>query len=270
MMKSNFDAELRNDSATVNDTDITDAHIRELTAALAADVPSDFTARVMGEIRAERRRAAFRHRLLRYGSAVVAALVIVPVAAIMVPAMIRGEKNADASPSVQDFVLYDTVDEKSGSVLHSKIPSPEDNGDGDTPDNGIMTTSDPGAGETSAPEAEAVTPTAPSAAPDHMSHPTEDPAEIGTSADTFAADTKYTVNVYSEPPAITVLRSVIGTKKMDDWLAKEEISNEDAAKTIIRTYEVQREDFLTAAAALHLSFTQDELNELFDTPLTNE
>ena len=269
MMKSNFDAELQNNSAPANENDITDAHIRELTAALAADVPADFTARVMGEIRAERRRAAFRHRLLRYGSAAVAALVIVPVAAIMVPAMIRGEKNADASPPVQDFVLYDTVDEKSGGVLHSKIPSPEDNGDGDTPDNGIMTTSDPGTGETPAPEAEAVTPTAPSAAPDHMSREDENPAGMASSAETFAADTKYTMNALAEPAAITVLRAVIGTEKLDSWLAKEEIE-ENAAKEIIRHFDVQREEFLTAAADLNLEFTQHELNDLFGTPLTEE
>ena len=269
-MKSNFDAELRNNSAPANETDITDAHIRELTAALAADVPAEFTARVMSEIRAERRRASFRHRLLRYGSAAVAALVIVPIAAIVVPAMIRGEKNADAiPPRRQDTVLYDVAGEEYGDVLYSKVPVPEDNGEGDAAASGTMTTSRSSDGDPSAPEAE-VEMTTPAAAPDHMGRPTEDPAGLSSTADSFAADTNYTVNVLAEAPAITVLRSVIGTKKLDNWLAKAEDIDENAARTIISTFEVQRDDFLAAAADLNLSFTQDELNELFGTPLTEE
>lgn len=267
MMKSNFDAELQNNSAPVNEYDITDARIRELTAALAADVPAGFTSRVMGEIRAQRRRAAFRHRILRFGSAAVAALVIIPMAAIMVPAMIRSEKNLDAIPGMQDSVLYDTVDEQPGDVLY-RNPTVGDADSADASANGIMTTSAP-AEEAPVPETEFVPPSEPAAAPDHMSREDENPAGMGSSPETFAADTKYTMNVQTEPAAITVLRAVIGTERLDNWLAKEEIE-ENAAKEIIRAFAVQREDFLTAAAALNLSFTQDELNELFYTPLTNE
>ena len=267
MMKSNFDAELQNNSAPVNEYDITDARIRELTAALAADVPAGFTSRVMGEIRAERRRAAFRHRILRFGSAAVAALVIIPMAAIRVPAMIRSEKNMEAVPGVQDSALYDAVDEQSGDVRY-KNPTVGDADDADASANGIMTTSAP-AEEAPAPEAEAVPPSEPSAAPEHMSREDENPAGMATSADTFAADTKYTMNVQTEPAAITVLRSVIGTERLDNWLTKEEIE-ENAAKEIIRAFAVQREDFLTAAADLNLEFTQHELNDLFGTPLTEE
>ena len=267
MMKSNFDAELQNNSAPVNEYDITDARIRELTAALAADVPAGFTSRVMGEIRAQRRRAAFRHRILRFGSAAVAALVIIPMAAIMVPTMIRSEKNLDAIPGMQDSVLYDTVDEQPGDVLY-KNPTVGDADSADASANGIMTTSAP-AEEAPVPETEAVPPTEPAAAPDHMSRENENPAGMGSSPETFAADTKYTMNVQTEPAAITVLRAVIGTERLDNWLAKEEIE-ENAAKEIIRAFAVQREDFLTAAADLNLEFTQDELNDLFGTPLTNE
>ena len=89
MMKSNFDAELQNNSAPVNEYDITDARIRELTAALAADVPAGFTSRVMGEIRAQRRRAAFRHRILRFGSAAVAALVLIAALLLVGGAALR-------------------------------------------------------------------------------------------------------------------------------------------------------------------------------------
>lgn len=269
-MKSNFDAELQHNSVALNESDLSDEHIRALTAALSADPPADFTKRVMGTIRAERRKIALRHRILRFGSAVAAALVIVPMAAIVVPAMIRQEKNTDAVPSVQDSVLYDAVEEQSGDLLYSKVPAPEDNSNVDAPASGIMTTSEPGAEEAPAPEAEAVVPSTPTAAPDHMSRPQESPAGIGTTAETFATDRKYTMNALPETPAITVLRSVIGTEKLDHWLAKEEEIGEDAAKAIIRTFAVQREDFLTAAAALNLSFTQDELNELFSTPLTEE
>ena len=53
MMRSNIDAELRSDSARLIKTEITDEHLRELTSALAADVPADFTKRVMEEIRKE-------------------------------------------------------------------------------------------------------------------------------------------------------------------------------------------------------------------------
>ncbi|MBQ1975884.1 MAG: hypothetical protein II227_00435 [Clostridia bacterium] len=267
MMKSNFDAELQNNSAPVNEYDTTDARIRELTAALAADVPAGFTSRVMGEIRAQRRRAAFRHRTLRFGSAAVAALVIIPMAAIMVPAMIRSEKNLDAIPGMQDSVLYDTVDEQPGDVLY-RNPTVGDADSADASANGIMTTSAP-AEEAPVPETESVPPSEPAAAPDHMSRENENPAGMGSSPETFAADTKYTMNVQTEPAAITVLRAVIGTERLDNWLAKEE-TEENPAKEIIRAFAVQREDFLTAAAALNLSFTQDELNELFYTPLTNE
>lgn len=266
-MKSNFDAELQNNSAPVNETDITDAHIRELTAALAADVPAGFTARVMDNIRAERRRGAFRHRLLRYGSAAVAALVIIPMTAIMVPAMIRAEKNVDAAPSTKDTALYDAVEEKSGDILY-KTPSVDTTDNADAPAYGIITTSAP-AEEVPMPEAEAVPPSAPAAAPEHMSREDENPAAAATSADTFAADTKFTMNALAEPEAVTVLRAVIGTERLDNWLRKEEIDN-DAAQAIIRHFEVKREDFLAASADLNLTFTQDELNELFETQMTVE
>jgi hypothetical protein len=265
MMKSNFDAELQNNSAPVNEYDTTDARIRELTAALAADVPAGFTSRVMGEIRAERRRAAFRHRILRFGSAAVAALVIIPMAAIMVPAMIRSEKNLDAIPGMQDSVLYDTVDEQPGDVLY-KNPTVGDADNGDVPAYGLTTTAVPAE---DAPEAEAVPPSEPAAAPEHMSREDNAPAAAATSADTFAADTKFTMNAQTEPAAVTVLRAVIGTERLDNWLLKANYDG-DAAQAIIRHFDVQREDFLAAAADLNLEFTQHELNDLFGTPLTEE
>ena len=265
MMKSNFDAELQNNSAPVNEYDITDARIRELTAALAADVPAGFTSRVMGEIRAQRRRAAFRHRILRFGSAAVAALVIIPMAAIMVPAMIRSEKNLDAIPGMQDSALYDTVDEQPGDVLY-RNPTVGDADNGDVPAYGLTTTAAPAE---EAPEAEAVPPTEPAAAPDHMSREDNAPAAAATSADTFAADTKFTMNAQTEPAAVTVLRAVIGTERLDNWLLKANYDG-DAAQAIIRHFDVQREDFLAAAADLNLEFTQHELNDLFGTPLTEE
>lgn len=262
MMRSNIDAELRSDSARVIKTEITDEHLRELTAALAADVPADFTKRVMEEIRKERRSIALRHRLLRYGSAAIAALVIVPMAAIVVPAMIRGEIIGNEASPAKDAAVYEVAEDKTGDVLYSGTLGRE--GEDYDGANEIMTTSE------ISPEEIEILSSPPTAAPDHMSHPTENPAGMtGSTADTFAADTKYTVNVYSESSAITVLRSVIGTEKLDSWLAKEEIE-ENAAKEIIRAFNVQREDFIAAAADLNLSFTQDELNELFYTPLTNE
>ena len=264
-MKSNFDAELQNNSAPVNEYDTTDARIRELTAALAADVPAGFTSRVMGEIRAQRRRAAFRHRILRFGSAAVAALVIIPMAAIMVPAMIRSEKNLDAIPGMQDSVLYDTVDEQPGDVLY-KNPTVGDADNGDVPAYGLTTTAAPAE---EAPEAEAVPPSEHAAAPEHMSREDNAPAAAATSADTFAADTKFTMNAQTEPAAVTVLRAVIGTERLDNWLLKANYDG-DAAQAIIRHFDVQREDFLAAAADLNLEFTQHELNDLFGTPLTEE
>lgn len=267
MMKSNFDAELQNNSAPVNEYDTTDARIRELTAALAADVPAGFTSRVMGEIRAQRRRAAFRHRILRFGSAAVAALVIIPMAAIMVPAMIRSEKNLDAIPGMQDSALYDTVDEQPGDVLY-KNPTVGDADSADASANGIMTTSAP-AEEAPVPETESVPPSEHAAAPEHMSREDNAPAAAATSADTFAADTKFTMNAQTEPAAVTVLRAVIGTERLDNWLLKANYDG-DAAQAIIRHFDVQREDFLAAAADLNLEFTQHELNDLFGTPLTNE
>ena len=265
MMKSNFDAELQNNSAPVNEYDTTDARIRELTAALAADVPAGFTSRVMGEIRAQRRRAAFRHRILRFGSAAVAALVIIPMAAIMVPAMIRSEKNLDAIPGMQDSALYDTVDEQPGDVLY-KNPTVGDADNGDVPAYGLTTTAAPAE---EAPEAEAVPPSEHAAAPDHMSREDNAPAAAATSADTFAADTKFTMNAQTEPAAVTVLRAVIGTERLDNWLLKANYDG-DAAQAIIRHFDVQREDFLAAAADLNLEFTQQELNDLFGTPLTED
>ena len=96
-MKSNFDAELQLHSATETDPDPMDTRIRELTAALAEDVPPDLNKNVMKAIRAERKRDAFRRRFIRLGGAIAAALVIVPMAAVVVPMMIRQEKNMDDS-----------------------------------------------------------------------------------------------------------------------------------------------------------------------------
>ena len=267
MMNTNFDAELKNNSAPVNENDITDAHIRELTAALAADVPVGFTSRVMEEIRAQRRRAAFRHRLLRFGSAAVAALVIVPMAAIIVPTMIRQEKNVGEAPFARDSVLYDSIAENPGDALYEN-PSVGDADSADASAHGIMTTSAP-AEEAPVPETESVPPSEPAAAPDHMSREDNAPAAAATSADTFAADTKFTMNAQTEPAAVTVLRAVIGTERLDNWLLKANYDG-DAAQAIIRHFDVQREDFLTAAADLNLEFTQQELNDLFGTPLTED
>jgi hypothetical protein len=219
----------------------------------------------MGEIRAQRRRAAFRHRILRFGSAAVAALVIIPMAAIMVPAMIRSEKNLDAIPGMQDSVLYDTVDEQPGDVLY-RNPTVGDADNGDVPAYGLTTTAAPAE---EAPEAEAVPPSEHAAAPEHMSREDNAPAAAATSADTFAADTKFTMNAQTEPAAVTVLRAVIGTERLDNWLLKANYDG-DAAQAIIRHFDVQREDFLAAAADLNLEFTQQELNDLFGTPLTED
>ena len=265
MMNTNFDAELQNNSAPVNENDITDAHIRELTAALAADVPVGFTSRVMEEIRAQRRRAAFRHRLLRFGSAAVAALVIVPMAAIIVPTMIRQEKNVGEAPFARDSVLYDSIEENPGDALYEN-PSVGDADNGDVPAYGLTTTAAPAE---EAPEAEAVPPSEHAAAPEHMSREDNAPAAAATSADTFAADTKFTMNAQTEPAAVTALRAVIGTERLDNWLLKANYDG-DAAQAIIRHFDVQREDFLAAATDLNLEFTQQELNDLFGTPLTED
>ena len=120
-----------------------------------------------------------------------------------------------------------------------------------------------------APEAEAVPPSEHAAAPEHMSREDNAPAAAATSADTFAADTKFTMNAQTEPAAVTVLRAVIGTERLDNWLLKANYDG-DAAQAIIRHFDVQREDFLAAAADLNLEFTQHELNDLFGTPLTEE
>lgn len=270
-MRSDFDGEIRKDSAPVQDTDTTEYHIRELTAALAAEVPDGFTARVMGEIRAERRRIALRHRILRYGSAVVAALIIVPVAAIMVPAMIRGENKADALPSVQDALVYEAVVEGSDNILYNSDPAAGDSRSTDVPTNGTVNEIDSSAKSAPVEETEEVLCTTTYAAPEHMSRPTDSsPATLGTTADTLAADTKYTLNVLTEPTAITALRAVIGKEKMNAYLSKSDTIDGDTAQAIIRTYGVTREAFLAAAADLNLSFTQDELSELFETPLTEE
>ena len=177
------------------------------------------------------------------------------------------EKNLDAIPGMQDSVLYDTVDEQPGDVLY-RNPTVGDADNADASANGIMTTS-ASAEEAPVPETEAVPPTEPAAAPDHMSRENENPAGMGSSPETFAADTKYTMNVQTEPAAITVLRAVIGTERLDNWLLKANYDG-DAAQAIIRHFDVQREDFLAAAADLNLEFTQHELNDLFGTPLTED
>ena len=262
MMRSNIDAELRSDSARVIKTEITDEHLRELTSALAADVPADFTKRVMEEIRKERRSIALRHRLLRYGSAAIAALVIVPMAAIVVPAMIRGGKIGNEASPAKDAAVYEVAEDKTGDVLYSGTLGRE--GEDYDGANEIMTTSEV------PPEEIEILSSSPAAAPDHMKRPVEETTEVSTSADTFAADTKYTANVLTEAPAITVLRSVIGTDNLDIYRSEKNLSEEKLILAVIRTFNVQREDFIAAAADLNLSFTQDELSEMFDTPLTQE
>lgn len=280
-MKSNFDADLQQMSATETEPASADAHIRELTAALAVDVPADFTKNVMDAIRAERRKIAFRHRMVRLGSAIAAAIVIVPMAAIVLPAMIRSEKNADIALTDNDPALYAPGDTAAGDVLYSTIG--ETNPATEAPATEAPATEEvppacPSSAPADMPEAEAPAKTESTAAkapattvgaPDHMGKTQEDPVETPATADTFAAETKYTVNTVAESSTITVLRTIIGAEKMDAWLADQTVS-EDTPRNLIHAFGIRREVFLTAAADLNLTFTQDELDALFDTPLTEK
>lgn len=280
-MKSNFDADLQQMSATETEPASADAHIRELTAALAVDVPADFTKNVMDAIRAERRKIAFRHRMVRLGSAIAAAIVIVPMAAIVLPAMIRSEKNADIALTDTDPALYAPGDTAAGYVLYSTIG--ETNPATEAPATEAPATEEvppacPSSAPADMPEAEAPAKTESTAAkapattvgaPDHMGKTQEDPVETPATADTFAAETKYTVNTVAESSVITVLRTIIGAEKMDAWLADQTVS-EDTPRNLIHAFGIRREVFLTAAADLNLTFTQDELDALFNTPLTEK
>lgn len=280
-MKSNFDADLQQMSATETEPASADAHIRELTAALAVDVPANFTKNVMDAIRAERRKIAFRHRMVRLGSAIAAAIVLVPMAAIVLPAMIRSEKNADIALTDNDPALYAPGDTAAGDVLYSTIG--ETNPATEAPATEAPATEEvppacPSSAPADMPEAEAPAKTESTAAkapattvgaPDHMGKTQEDPVETPATADTFAAETKYTVNTVAESSTITVLRTIIGAEKMDAWLADQTVS-EDTPRNLIHAFGIRREVFLTAAADLNLTFTQDELDALFDTPLTEK
>lgn len=275
-MKSNFDADLQQMSATETAPASADAHIRELTAALAVDVPADFTKNVMDAIRAERRKIAFRHRMVRLGSAIAAAIVIVPMAAIVLPAMIRSEKNADIALTDNDPALYAPGDTAAGDVLYSTIG--ETNPATEAPATEEVPTACPSSAPADMPEAEAPAKTESTAAkapattvgaPDHMDKSQENPVEPPATADTFAAETKYKINAVAESSVITVLRTIIGADKMDAWLADQTVS-EDTPRNLIHAFGIRREVFLTAAADLNLTFTQDELDALFDTPLTEK
>ena len=265
-MKSHFDADLQRMSATETEPASADVHIRELTAALAADVPADFTKNVMNAIRAERRKMAFRHRMVRLGSAIAAAIVIVPMAAIVLPAMIRSEKNADIALTDNDPAHYAPGDTAAGDVLYSTggqtSPSTE------APAGEEVPPACPSSPPADMPEAEAPAKTESAAtkapattvgAPDHMGKTQEDPVETPATADTFAAETKYTANTVAESSVITVLRTIIGAEKMDAWLADQTVS-EDTPRNLIHAFGIRREVFLTAAADLNLTFTQDELD----------
>ena len=275
-MKSHFDADLQRMSATETEPASADARIRELTAALAADVPADFTKNVMNAIRAERKKMAFRHRMVRLGSAIAAAIVIVPMAAIVLPAMIRSEKNADIALTDNDPALYAPGDTAAGDVLYST--GGETSPATEAPAGEEVPPACPSSTPADMPEAEAPAkaesaatkaPATTVGAPDHMGKTQEDPVETPATADTFAAETKYTVNTVAESSVITVLRTIIGAEKMDAWLADQTVS-EDTPRNLIHAFGIRREVFLTAAADLNLTFTQDELDSLFDTPLTDK
>ena len=270
-MKSNFDAELQTNSDTENENDMTDEHIRALTASLAADVPPNLKKNVMSAIRAERKRIAFRRRFIRLGSAVAAALVIVPMAAVVVPVMIRQEKNMDEAPRAED-VLHDAVAEPNVEDSHlysadlSTSPaslSPETDAIEITPEAENAPADVPEA-ESPAQEATGAVP-----APDHMTkYP--DAEDADPTADTFAAEEAVThQKVQSESALMTVLRTLIGEETLKQ-LSAIQASEAENPQTLIRIFHIQREDFCRTAQDLQLTFTQEELDDLFELPLTEE
>lgn len=69
-----------------------EARVREAAASLCEDVPPDFSDGVMRLVRAERRRRDLRKKILRYGSAAAAALILIPCAVLIVPRLTRSER----------------------------------------------------------------------------------------------------------------------------------------------------------------------------------
>ncbi len=269
-MKSNFDAELPLHSATETDPDPMDQRIRELTAALAEDVPADLNKNVMRAIRAERKRDAFRRRFIRLGSAIAAALVIVPMAAVVVPVMIRQEKNMDDAPRMEDAIDTAPPEQADGDLTVQFSTFSTDaaaNGDGTAEDvtaSEVQNPADMPEAEAPSPEATGATP-----APDHMTKNSE-AEDADPTADTFATeDTVIHHKVQSESAVMTVLRTLIGEVRLKQLTAIQS-SEAENPQTLIRLFDIQREDFCRTAQDLQLTFTQEELDDLFGTPLTEE
>ena len=261
-MKSNFDAELQLHSATETDPDPMDTRIRELTAALAEDVPPDLNKNVMKAIRAERKRDTFRRRFIRLGGAIAAALVIVPVAAVVVPVMIRQEKNMDDSPRMEDAIDTAAPEQSEEdftvqfSTLSTDIAATGNGTAGDVIPDGAQDPAEMPEAEAPSPEATGATP-----APDHMTKNSEAEDKDPT-ADTFAADESVTQKVQSESAVMTVLRTLIGEARLKQFAALQS-SEAENPQTLIRLFDIQRQDFCRTAEALQLTFTQEELDDLF-------
>jgi hypothetical protein len=68
---------------------------------------------------------------------------------------------------------------------------------------------------------------------------------------------------------MTVLRTLIGEVRLKQ-LSAIQSSEAENPQTLIRLFDIQREDFCRAAQDLQLTFTQEELDDLFELPLTEE
>jgi hypothetical protein len=68
---------------------------------------------------------------------------------------------------------------------------------------------------------------------------------------------------------MTVLRTLIGEERLKQLSAIQSAEAENP-QTLIRLFDIQREDFCRTAQDLQLTFTQEELDDLFELQLTEE
>ena len=263
--------------------------IRAVMTQMMEAPPADLADNIMTRIRDEQKKTAARLRFIRRAGAVAAAVVLIPAVVILAPILLRTGNSAVAEDDARleeirtpteaerlpettaaaaaDFfyTFGDTAPETAAPTGES--PEAEDNS------NTAATTEAPKIMFSTAPATEAApAPAAPapetvpetaavSAAPSYVGIKETSSAERQTSPSTMASDSSAAPQ--SELPVYAVLRALVVEQVVSAHIAAFSGSDADLPAYLCTIFSITREEFAQQAAAMALTFTEEELDRFF-------
>jgi len=276
-----------------------EARVRELMRQLNAEVPAGLCTSVMDQIRAQRVREASRLRWMRRVGALAAAAVLVPAAVILAPIMLRADRAVMTDGQVEQTVsaaaTETTVPETVQFTAAGSSDAPAETVPETVQETKTVTVTATSAhtyADTASPTAAeetkgklifAVPPNVqggivtseaapPSTAPEYVAKKTQDAGEKSGGLSTMAADsTDEPMTTAPAPlpeplkldPAYSVIMSIAGAEEVQMYTVISASSVVTPAE-LCRHFGITREAFESGAAALSLTFTEEELRRIFE------